>query len=767
MYAVVNGVLLRPLPYSNQDRLVAVRDWQPRGVETNVAFPEFDDWRRLAPPSVAGVAAWFNTSMAVTGDGEPEILRGERMSANLPALLGVTPLRGRSFLPDEDRPTAPRVVMISEGLWRARFGADEDIVGRSISLDADPYEVVGVYPSDPRARVPGALASGRRSDMWVPLRLDEASAPRSSHFMAVIARLRPGVPIEQARAQFASLSASLRADSSSTHDLRVHPLARQLVGDTARILYIFLGAVSLLLLIACVNVANLLLAHGVTREREFAVRLALGAGRARVMTQVFVESLLRAVLGGALGIAVAWVAVRTMPVWLPLNLPRFDQVTVDWRVLGAAVVLSIVTGLLFGLAPAGRAVHADPTSVLRAGGRGILGRIGGERFRRTLVVSEIAMSFVLLVGAGLLLRSFNTLASIDTGFDDRDLSVTFVSLPGSRYADTTAQRIMFRRLSEQVSSIPGVDAAAFVSHLPIEGGVSGTIPIEGRTYAEGESQPYGQKRIVGAGYFQLMQATVVEGRLFNDEDQTGGTPSVIVNETFARRWFPGESAVGRRIGFAWNIQGFQTIVGVISDLAEGPQPDGPTSAIYVPNDFRPISGMELLIRSSLDDASLMSGLRQRVATIDHLLPLTPLQPISEVVAEGIARERTSAVIVTTFASLALLLAAVGLYGVVSYSVTQRQHELGIRAALGASPRALLRLVLGQGASFLVLGIAIGTALAVALGRYLSAELHGVTPTDRLTFVGVGLCLAVVALVATILPARRATRIDPLAALRSG
>ena len=764
MYSVVDGVMLRPLPYGEPDRLVSIGDVQ-YGVGTENSFPELVDWKKSMPGAFAAIGAAAGTDFTITGDGEPEFLLGDRITANLPSILGITPIRGRVFRDDEESTSAERVVMLSERLWKRRFAADSNIVGRSVTLSGRPWTVVGVFPSRPNALTPRRLAQSNSSDFWIPLRLSETNAPRGLHFLEAVGKLKPGVTIEAARAQLTALGARLKADSVTDHDISASPLAERVVGDSQLMLQILLGAVFLLLLIACANIANLLLARGAARSREFALRRALGASRGRVISQLLAENVMRAMAGGVLGIAVAVGVLAAMRRWLSLDLPRYDQITIDARVLGAALAMSVATGIVFGLLPALRASSSDPNAAMRGGGRGVFGHVQGQRTRRMLVIGELAMSFVLLVGSALLLKSFAALTRVDTGFDAKQMVTAFTLLPYSRYPDSLAQLQFYARLTERLESIPGVEGVAFASDLPVQGGTSGGIGIEGRTFT-GATIPIAQKRMVSANYFAVMGARVVSGRMFDATDRLGNTPAIIVNETFARRWFPGADAVGKRLEFFWNTTDTQTVVGVVADLAEGPQHLGPIPAVYVPIQQVSGSAMNMIVRLSGNSSALIPAIRAGLRDVDPLIPLPPLQSMSTIVGEGIARQRSTAAILTSFAALALLLASVGLYGVISYSVAQRKQELGIRAALGAQPAALMGLVLRQGVLFVTTGVVMGLAGTLVLRRYVASQLYGIEATDLPTYLLVAVVLIVVALVAMTVPALRATRSDPLTALRA-
>jgi putative ABC transport system permease protein len=511
-------------------------------------------------------------------------------------------------------------------------------------------------------------------------------------------------------------------------------------------------------------VANLLLARGAMRQREFAVRAALGAARSRLVTQMLVESVTRALAGGALGIGVAYGAVWAAHRWLSVSVPRFAQVTIDGRVLVVSVLVSVLPGVLFGLVPALRAARGELNTGLREGGRGVFGSAHRDRVRRAMITAEVALSVTLLVAAALLLRSFAALTSVPKGFDMRDLTTAAIGLPLARYPDSVRQQMFYRGLLREVGSMPGVRGAALVSSLPIEGGTNGAVAIEGKTYPAG-ADPIAEKRVVSANYHQVLGARLRAGRFFDSRDVAGAPPVVIVNETFVKRYFPGEQAVGRRVDFTWGTICCQTIVGVVADLREGALNQESAPAMYIPVEQRTSDFMFLVARTSLATNAFAAALRQKLRVIDPMMPVATLRTFDEVMGAGVSRERLSATLVSAFAALALLLAGVGLYGVVSYAVAQRTQELGVRAALGASRGHIIRLVLRQGLSAVVLGSVIGIVGSFVVGRLIASHLFGVESNDPAALVAAILALGTTALVAAGVPAMRAARADPLDALR--
>ena len=766
MYGVVDTVLVRPLPYVAPDRLVAIGDVQTTEV-TPASFPEYVAWQSAGESVFSDLAAWWQTSLTLTGGCataaacEPEVLAGDRMSANMPRLLGVTPVLGRSFRPEEEASSGERVVMISERLWRRRFGGDPGVLGRLLTFNGMPHAVVGVFPTTASTRMPRELSAGRSADAWVALRLDVKRAPQGLHFLSVAARLRPGTSLAKARATMAVAAAQVRAAGLTSHGVQLEPLADRIVGWTRPLLASLLGAVGIVLLIACANVANLLLARASARQKEVAIRVALGASRLRIVAQLLAESVVRALLGGALGIGLAYASIAALHRWLPTRLPRFDQVRVDARVLLFAVVLSVVTGVLFGLVPALRAARSQTTEALREGGRGVFGGLRRDRFRRALVTAEIALSFVLLVGAGLLLRSFDRLLAVRKGFEPEHVLTASVVLPSVQYGDAARQRMFWEELEGRLRVVPGVEAVGLTSSLPVEGGVNGGISIEGRSFAA-DAEPVVEKRVVSAGYLPAIGARLVAGRGFDARDAAGAPAVVIVNEAFVRRWMPGETPIGKRVDFGWGTEGLQTIVGVIADMKEEELDQPASAAMYIPVSQRASDAMYVVARGATDVAA---SVRRAVLTMDRDLPIAELRALSDVTTAGVAGQRLSASLLGVFAFLALLLAAVGLYGVISYAVAQRTQELGVRAALGAQRADLIRLVVRQGATFILAGLAMGALGALASGRIIANQLFGVGAADPATFALVAVLLAAVALTAVLVPALRAARADPLVALR--
>lgn len=768
MYTVVDSVLLRPLPYPEPGRLVEMFDVQDGGNEVSAAsYQEYLDWRQRSRDVLSEVGAAFGSGEVLQTNDGAEQLMGVRASANLPALLGVRVVLGRAFRPDEEAATAPAVVMLSESFWRSRFGGDPSIIGRSVTLTGTPHTVVGVFASGSNTLRPSAFSwvHRRLPDFWKPLRLDEKSSPPSLHWLDLIGQLRPGVDRGRARSRLLQIGGSIRQDRHTTHGIAIKPLAEAWFGDYRAPLRLLFVAVAVLLLIACVNTANLLLARTATRRREFAVRAALGAGRRRLLHLLLVESLLRAALGGAGGVALAYVLVRAIRTWLSASVPRMADASIDGRVLAVAVLITAASGLLFGILPAFHAGTTDAADDLRDGGRGIQGGVVHDRLRRALMTGEVALSFMLLATAGLLTRSVMNLLDVPKGFDAENLVAGFTWLSPTRYPDSLSQKQFFDRLLAGLGTVYGASNVTLASDLPIAGGTYGDVTVDGREYPNG-SQPTAEKRIVANNYFQVLGARLVAGRLFEATDVLGAPPVVVINQSLAKSLFPNENPIGKRAVFGWGITGAQTVIGVVADVRESAPGHGPSPAIYTSSEQRPDNSMRFLVRTTAPQASVTSTFRSVLRKLDPTIPLVETQTMGDVVRASTQQQRMSMITLGAFATIALLLAAVGLYGVISYSVAQRTQELGIRAALGASPGDLRRVVLGQAAGFIVAGIVLGVLGALAARSLIAAQLFGVAPTDPVTFAVAGSVLALCALVASLVPMRRAARSDPMQALRA-
>jgi putative ABC transport system permease protein len=763
IFSVVDAVLLRPLPYPAQGSLVKLFDIQSGRDVGALSYPEFIDWRDRGSDVFESVGAYSARGEVLSGVGEAEQLLGVQASLEVPGLLGLRPILGRGFVGTDELPGGPHVVVLGEHLWRSYFGADPGIVDRSVKLTGVSYQVIGVFPSTASAILPSPyyMARGKPADFWEPLQRDPKTAPRGLHQLDGIARLRPTVTLAQAADRVDAIADTIKKDRSTTHGLHVRPLATVLVGDLAASLALLLTAVALLLLIACGNVANLLLARSASRGREFAVRTALGADRRQLASLVMIESVTRAAVGGLFGIGLAFAIVKVARTVLVGTIPRMATASIDGRVLTIACGLSLVSGFLFGVTPALRASRRDVAAGL-SGARGSVEHLSRDAVRRTLMVGEIALSFVLLVAAVLLAESYLRLVNVPKGFNPDDLITARLWLPSTRYATDASQNAFFDRLSERLAGDFGPRAATLASDLPIEGGTYGSVGLTNPRFPDGAAHV--EKRIVSSNYFDVLKARLVRGRFFQLSDVPGSQPVVVVNETFARLWLDADR-IGQNVAFSWGINGTQTVVGVVADVREGGLEEEPKAAIYISRTQRPHSDMHIIIRTSRSASEVMKLIRASVAGLDAALPVIDLRSANEIIAASARPQQLTSGVIVAFAVSALVLAAIGLYGLISYSVAQRRQELGVRAAIGARPRDLMQLVLGQSLRITMVGIVWGSAAAVAVSRLLSAQLFGIGGRDPRVYAAVALLILVVALLASALPTLRATRANPLDALR--
>jgi len=767
IFSVVNTVLLRPLPYKNPERLVMVwEDNSKQGFPRDTPSPaNFMDWRDQNHV-FESIAALVEISFNLTGAGEPERIDGQRVSASLFSLLGVEPQLGRAFRAEEDQPGGNHVVIISHGLWQRRFGSDPGIVGKPINLNGESFTVVGVMPRTFQFPT-------RRDQLWVPIAFNAKEAgERGNHYLEVIARMKPGVTLQQAQAEMTTIATRLQQQYPETNTsigAVVTPLHEHVVGDIKPALLVLLGAVAFVLLIACANVANLLLARAAVRQKEIALRLALGAGRARLIRQFLTESVLLAALGGGVGLLLAVVGLNVLKRFIPPNISQAHAIAIDAKVLIFTVLVSLVTGLIFGLAPATQAANFNLNDTLKESGRDSAAGSRGNRIRGLLVISEVAVSFILLIGAGLLINSFLHLRNVDPGFRaERALTMKIV-LPETRYADKEQRGIFYRELIRRVETLPGVISAAVATNLPLtETGNSVGVSIEGRADPAPDRVPIVITRIISPRYFETMGIPLLKGRAFAEEDKAESPAVVVLSETTARKFWPGEDALGKhiKIGPTNSPNRWLTVVGVVKDVRQFELVVEPKPQMYLPftqaNFFEPRA---LVVKTNLEPLSLAATVRKTVWEIDKDQPVSDIASMENIVSESVARQRFSMLLLGIFAGLALVLAAVGIYGVMSYSVAQRTREIGIRMALGAQRADVLKLTIGQGLKLVVTGVAFGLAAAVIMTRLMSSLLFGVSATDPMTFVTISFVLVSVAVLASYIPALRATRVDPMFALR--
>ncbi|HEX8144504.1 MAG TPA: ABC transporter permease [Pyrinomonadaceae bacterium] len=765
IFSVVNGVLLRPLPFQDPERIATFWQSNPRsGVQREDVSPaNFLDWRERSR-SCTEMAAALPFGYSLTGGEEPEAFRAWQVTTGFFEILGVNALYGRTFLREEFQPGNDRVVVIGHGLWQRRFGADPKLVGQKLLLNGLPHTVVGVMP-------PG-FEFGPEREIWSPWVVVESDRQiRGSAYIKVIGRLKPGVTIEQAQQEMKQIASALAEEYPQTNGevgATAVSLPEQLVGHVRPALLMLLCAVGLMLLIACANVANLLLARASTRRREFAIRAALGARRSRLIMQLLTESLLLAGLGGMGGILLASWGVDAIIALSPGNLPRINQVGIDSHVLLFALGVSALTALIFGLAPALQFSRTDLQEFLKEGGRTATAGFARQRLRNLLVVSEVALALMLLVGAGLLVRSFVRLLQVDPGFTTDKALALEVHVWGR--ARTAEQRAAFFEQSlERIAALPGVEAAGAVSALPFHTNpidIKSEFSIEGRAAAAPGQEPIAYATVATFDYFRTMGIPLLRGRLFTRFDNKDAAPVVVIGETMAHRFWPGEDPVGKKITLRFlSQQTTREIVGVIGDVRHTGLDSDPRPELFLPHLQEPYGSMTYVVRTSVDPLTLLPAVKKEIWTVNKSQPFSSIATMEQLISRSLAERRFSLLFLTTFASIALALAGVGIYGLISFNTTQRTHEIGVRMALGAGRLDIFKLVVGQGMALTLLGVVVGLAAAFALTRYLSSLLYGVSATDPLTFVVVSALLTLVALAACYIPARRATKVDPMVALR--
>jgi putative ABC transport system permease protein len=767
IFSVVNTILLQPLPYKDPERLVLVweenaKQGYPTDTPTAANFGDWRDQNQL----FEGMAAMAPDSFNLTGSGDPERLEGRRVSASFFPLLGVDPHIGRAFTAAEDQPNSGHVVLLSYGLWQRRFGGDAGVVGKTLNLNGAGYTVVGVMP--PRFQFPTP-----DDEVWVPIAFtQEQAADRNSHYLKVLGRLKPGVTLAQAQAEMSTIATRLQQQYPKTNtDLGavITPLHEQIVGDIKPALLILLGAVGLVLLIACANVANLLLARAAVRQKEIAVRVALGARRRRLIRQFLTENVLLSTLGGLVGLAIAYGGLVVLKSFIPENISQARAISIDYKVLGFTLLVSVATGLVFGLAPAIQAVRFNQIETLKEGGRDAATGGSGKRLRSLLVMAEVAISLVLLIGAGLLINSFLRLRNVDPGFRAENLLTMKIVLPEPKYEKWKMRSTFYSDLIQRVQSLPGVKSAAVTTNLPLYSqGNSIGVSIEGKPEPPPGQELIVTTRIISNGYLDTMSIPLLKGRQLTDQDTDNSQNVAVVSETMARRFWPGEEVVGKRvsIGKVRSQEDWIQVIGVAKDVRQFELNDDPKPQMYLTyRQFGFFDAQDLVVKTDVDPASMASAVRKAVWEIDKDQPISNIRTMETILAESIARQRFSMLLLAIFAGVALVLAAVGIYGVMSYSVAQRTHEIGIRMALGAQTMTVLKLAIGYGLKLVLAGIAIGLIAAFALTRVMSTLLFGVTATDPTTFALISLLLIAVAAIASYIPARRATRVNPIIALR--
>jgi putative ABC transport system permease protein len=774
IFSVVNDLLLRPLPYSDAERVVMLWEVSPSGRHMNTTSrANFRAWREQGA-SFESMAAFSDQRLNLTGVGEPEEVAVQLATPELFKVLNVEPLHGR-VLVEEDGKQGTAGVVLSYGFWKRRFGGDLGLIGKSITLNGEPYNVVGVMPPSFYWHIRQRSGTGKPAEVWGVLPMPPpGEGPGSNErgrFLSVVGRMKRGVTFEQAEAELKTIHTRLAQDSTfnKNYTAEVIPLREQFVGNVRPALWVLLGAVGLVLLIACANVANLLLSRVAAREREIALRTALGARRTRVVRQLLTESLLLSLLGSGLGLLVAWWGIGALVAISPRDLVNLQNVGINTTVLAWTLGVTLLTSILFGIVPALEATRLNLNDALKEGGKG--GDAQGSRSRRLrgfLVVGEVALALMLLAGAGLLVKSFAQLRKIDTGFETEKVLTMVLRLPAAKYREDPQYVAFFRQALERIRATPGVSSAGMVNFLPLYGGLGSatSFNIEGKPEPPRGTGPSTNVRVADSGYFKTMGIPLLRGRSFTDAEDAEVRPVILVSDSFARKHFPGEDPLGKRIKvFMSEDPAWTEIIGVVGDVRYDNLTAEAESFVYYPHPGLTYPFMTLVIRTSGDPAEMAPAVRREIAAIDADQPVSDVRTMTQVMADTVSRARFNTLLLGIFAGLATLLAAVGIFGVMNYSVQLRTREIGLRMALGAQPGRMLMLVLRQGLVLTLIGIGVGLVGALALSRVMSGLLYGVTASDPATFAVIVVVLAVVSLVACYIPARRATRVDPLIALK--
>ncbi len=770
VFGVADAVLLRPLPYGNEKRLMMV--WETNAARSgyhNVVSPaNFQFWKKnnTVFDEMAGM---YDQNRSLTGEGEPEQIPAQSVSTNIFTLLGVSPLLGRTFSAEEGVANQNHVVILSYGLWKRKFGGDANVVGKTIQLSGVPHVVVGVMPATARLFVPTGSQTGAPPQLWVPIGWPTTTIRPGGRFMMAVARLRSGVSIAEAQGQMDSIVreyTKLFPDFETGWGVRLVPVHKELAGTMRSPLVVLLGAVGFVLLIACANVANLMLSQSAARDREIAVRIALGAGRGRIVRQALTESLVLAAMGGALGYLVALWGNSALLSLAPKNLLGAQEVHMDFRVLIFTTAISILCGLILGAAPAYGARRSAPMEALREGGRSLVA-IRGKSLRNIFAVGEIALSLILLAGAGLLIRSFTRLLSVEPGFNPSNLLMMRMTLPATKYSQTGQNIQFFQQMLERVRTLPGVRSATITNSFPLTGTTSGTsFDIVGKPIAPAGARNFTEVQIVEPDYFRTLGIPLLRGRTFSAEEETAMRHVVVISETMAREYFPNEDPIGKKLIIDMKEQNdADEIVGIVGDVKRAGLDSSPGAICYWPHAELPLNSMMLGVRVESDPMALVGSVRGIVAQIDKDLPIFEVETLEHWMGDSVARQRFSALLVGLFAGIAFVLAAVGVYGVIAYAVSQRTREFGVRMALGAEAGDVAWLVLKSGLQIAAIGISLGLLGGLGISQFLRGLLFHVSPYDPVTFVCVAAALGSVTLVACWVPARRATKVDPMVALR--
>ena len=761
IFSLINGVLLQPLPFKEPDRLVMV--WESRASSRDTILPisphEFAGWREQTT-NFEDMAIFQGAALNLTGAGESTTIGALSVSSQFFSVLGVTTVLGRTFLAGEDQGGDKRIVVLNAKLWRGRFGSDPDIVGKTIELSEQSYTVVGVIPWS--GVIPWVNSD---PDLWLPLDLSAPAQRADNHSFQVVGRLKSGVSLEQAQSDLAVIAEHLEReypDSNVGHGVTVNSLHEDAVGSTRRALLTLFGAVGFVLLIACANVANLLLTRAATRQKEIAIRTALGAPRLRLIRQLLTESCLLSAMGGGVGVLLALWITDLLPKINAVNIPRLEQIRIDGQVLAVTIGLSILTGIITGLAPALRSSKLDLSQSLNERTTTAGGPVR-RRIASLLVVLEVALALVLLVGGGLMLKSFVRVVSIDPGFNPHNVLRVELTLQGARYANAPQQLLFYEQLIKRIKILPGVESVGVTTQTPLRAGDNwAPFSVEGRPAPSPGQRSYAAIRTISSDYFRVMNIPLRKGRYFSEIDAPQGAPTVIINERMARLLWPDEDPLGRRIRIS--ASPWLTVVGVVGDVRHGGLTSRPNPEMFLSHQQAPQASMAVMVRTVNDPLTLSSAVRDQVTALDKDLPMA-FTTMEQTFSDSVGRQRFNTLLLNIFAGLALALAVVGVFGVINYSVAQRTYEIGVRIALGARQADILKLVVGQGMILALLGVGIGLGGAFALTRLISGLLYGVSPTDLPTFVVVSVLLGGVALLASYIPARRATKVDPMVALR--
>jgi putative ABC transport system permease protein len=760
IFSLVDAVLLRPLPYPDSDRFVVIRDSYSGIGNVPISYPQYLFWKEQHQ-LFDHVITQQQGRAALTGSGEPERINTLNISADSLTTLGISPIAGRGFLPEEEPRNAAPVAMLTEPFWRGRFASNPSVIGEKLTLSDRTYTIVGVLPA--------SFRFGNDTKVVMPLRLDTQSAPEHLNFLTVIGKLRPGVSLSQGRAAIQAAFPEYKKADADLTNVVLMPYREVMVGNSRPLLLVLLGAVAAVLLIACTNVANLLLARGAARDKEIAIRISLGAGRMRLARQLLTESLLLGILGGLLGILLAWASLGALRSLLAQRLPVETPVELDLRVVTFAALLSLLTGIVFGVAPVLQLMRGNLHDRLKQGGRQS-GGVTGQKLRQALVVTEIAFSLVLLAGAGLLVRSLVRLINVDKGFSTDHVLTMSISPSPVRYGDARKEIDYIQQISQRIRTLPGVRSAGMVYTLPLSGGsTNGSVKIEGHEKDSG-TPPNADKQYLDADYFQAMRIPLLKGRFFSGADTTDSPKVVIINQAFAHAFFPNQDPIGKHVDVSWGSTGWCEIIGVVGThktetLASPDRPS--TYMLYAQNpDIMKFMSVNLVVRTNQDPLSIAPAVRSAIHEIDSTQAIAAIKTMDEHLSESLAPQRAPMWLLGAFSGVALFLAAIGIHGVLSFFVLQRRQEIGVRMALGAPRNHILRLVFEQGARLISIGVSIGLMGAFLAARALASLLFGVKTTDLPTFLGVCSLLAVLGLISCAVPAFRATRVDPLVVLRN-